>query len=58
VAGFTLRPLCVRLDEAAVRAMTPSIATRSDRDLYVRVFQQRGGEWHQCKTWLSRQLFF
>ena len=30
----------------------------TDRDFYLRIFQLRDGQWHQCKTWLSRQLFF
>jgi hypothetical protein len=34
------------------------IEQRIDRDFYLRVFQRRDGHWYQCKTWISRFLFF
>ncbi|HET8622184.1 MAG TPA: hypothetical protein VFM14_01345 [Gemmatimonadales bacterium] len=34
------------------------IEQRSDRQLHGLVFEQRGGCWYQCKSWMSRQLFF
>jgi len=34
------------------------IEQRTDRDFYLRVFQQRDGQWYQCKTWISRFFFF
>ena len=60
IAGalIALRPVCVRLDDDALAQFNVPIEQRTDRDLYVRVFQMRNGRWHQCKTWLSRQLFF
>jgi hypothetical protein len=53
-----LRPACVPIESETLARFDPPIETRDDRDLYLRVFQLRDGRWHQCKTWLSRQLFF
>ena len=61
VCGFVtlaLRPVCVPIPVDTVTAFDPPIAARTDRDFFVKVFQQRDGQWHQCKTWISRQLFF
>lgn len=56
IAGaFALRPVCVPVNPAGFNS---PIETRTDRDFYLKVFQQRDGQWYQCKTWLSRQLFF
>ena len=56
-AVFLLRPVCVPLSDAALAEFTVPIDQRTDRDLYLRVFQRRGGQWHQCKTWISRAFF-
>ena len=56
--AYALRPVCVPLTAADVAGFTPPIDTRTDRDVYFRVFQQTDGRWYQCKTWLSRQFFF
>ena len=53
-----LRPVCVPIEHETLARFDPPIETRGDQDLYLRVFQVRDGRWHQCKTWLSRQLFF
>ena len=55
---WALRPICVPLSSADLAQFNSPIEGRTDRDLYLRVFQLREGQWHQCKTWLSRQLFF
>ena len=55
---LAFRPVCVPLSPEAVAGFTSPIEQRTDRDFYLRVFQQRGGQWHQCKTWISRQFFF
>lgn len=55
---FTLRPICVRLTPEDLAQFNVPIEQRTDRNLYLQVFQLRDGRWHQCKTWLSRQLFF
>lgn len=57
-AAWALRPVCRALPDEDLAALTPSIETRTDRDFYLTVFQQRDGGWVQCKTWLSRQFFF
>jgi hypothetical protein len=56
--GYALRPVCMELSSTDVAAFTPSIERRTDRDFYLRVFQNDAGRWYQCKTWLSRQFFF
>ena len=56
--AFALRPVCVPLSPDSLQQFTTPIEQRTDRDFYLKVFQQRDGQWHQCKTWLSRQFFF
>ena len=58
LVGWVLRPVCVPLTTDDLRNFTLPIEQRTDRDFYLRVFQQRGGQWYQCKTWMSRQFFF
>ena len=58
LAWLAFRPVCVPIPVESVAAFNPPISTRTDRDFYLRVFQRRDGAWHQCKTWISRQLFF
>jgi hypothetical protein len=57
---WLLHPVCRPLSEADVRefARWAPIETREDRQLHGRVFQLRGERWYQCKSWVSRQLFF
>jgi hypothetical protein len=57
-AVFALRPVCVPLTPDQLAGFTSPIESRTDRDFYLQLFQQIDGRWHQCKTWLSRQLFF
>jgi hypothetical protein len=52
---FLLRPVCIPLP---ADFPTAGIAQRQDRDFYMRVFQFRDGRWCQCKTYLSRRMFF
>ena len=58
IGAVALRPVCVPISDDALAQFTAPIEQRTDRDLFVRVFQLRNGRWHHCKTWLSRQLFF
>jgi hypothetical protein len=56
--AFLFRPVCVPIASAALQEFNVPIEQRTDRDFYLPVFQYRDGRWCQCKTWLSRQLFF
>jgi hypothetical protein len=60
VAGVSwgLRPVCVSLSKEDLAQFNVPIEQRRDRDIYLEVFHFRNGQWHQCKTWLSRQFFF
>jgi hypothetical protein len=58
LAAAVLRPVCVPLSPEQLASFTAPIEARTDRDFYLAVFQQREGQWMQCKTWLSRALFF
>ena len=58
LAAWLLRPVCVPLSRADLRSFSVPIERRTDRDLYLHVFQWRAGHWEQCQTWLSRQPFF
>ena len=55
---LAFRPVCVPLTDESLAQFKVPIEQRADRDFYLKVFQRRDGRWHQCKTWLSRQLFF
>lgn len=53
------RPVCVAIDEETLAAFSPPIEQRRETTFYgAPVFQHSGGQWYQCKTWLSRQFFF
>ena len=56
--GLAMRPVCVPIPDESLAQFNVPIEQRTDRDFHVKVFQQRDGRWHQCKTWISRQLFF
>ena len=58
IGACALRPVCVPLSAADLAGFNSPIETRTDRDLYLRVFQRRDEQWFQCKTWISRQFFF
>jgi hypothetical protein len=58
LGALVLRPVCVAISDDELAQFTAPIEQRTDRDFYLKVFQFRGGQWHQCKTWLSRELFF
>lgn len=58
--GWCAHPVCVPLDDAAVAeaAKYAPLETRADSQWHGPVWQKRGGRWHQCKSWISRQFFF
>lgn len=58
ITGYALWPVCVPLSSEQVAAFQPPITERTDSFLFGRVFQQREGQWHQCKTRIARALFF
>ncbi len=58
LAAWSLRPVCVPLSAEELRGFNVPVEQRNDRDFFLKMFQQRDGQWHQCKTWLSRQFFF
>jgi hypothetical protein len=58
VASFALWPVCVPLQSEQVTAFQPPINERNDTYLFGRAFQQRAGQWYQCKTRIARALFF
>jgi len=55
---FLLQPVCVPLSEENLKSFNIPIEQRTDRDLYLKTFQKRGGQWYQCKTRISRFFFF
>ena len=55
---FAFRPVCMPISTGDLKEFNVPIEQRTDRDFYLKVFQQRHGQWCQCKTWLSRQFFF
>ena len=56
--AYALWPVCVPVARADAAAFQPPLAERDDRYLFGRVFQERDGQWHQCKTRIARAFFF
>jgi len=55
---FMFRPVCVPIENGEQQAAQYRYSERQDKDFYVKVFQKQDGQWHHCKTWVSRQFFF
>jgi len=53
-----LRPVCLQLSAEDLRESPLPIERRTDGDFYLKVFQKRNQQWYQCKTWISRKLYF
>lgn len=52
-------PVCVPIEPETLKLFTPvPIEQRTDSLWGVRTFQQRDGQWCQCKPWLAREMFF
>jgi hypothetical protein len=58
--AWLAHPVCVPLSEADGESFNrwQPIEQRRDRQLHGPVFQRREGQWYQCKSWISRKLFF
>jgi len=54
------RPVCVLLSQDTLKGFNVPIQQRiHERDsYYLRIWQQRNGQWYQCKTYISRLFFF
>jgi hypothetical protein len=57
-AAWMLAPVCRPIANDALGEFNVPLEHRTDRDFYLKVFQQREGRWHQCKTRMSRIFFF
>ena len=55
--GYALWPVCVPLSPEQVAASQPPLDQRNERAFFGPVFQQRGGQWCQCKTRIARAFF-
>jgi len=57
---WLVHPVCVPLtpEDVASAALSQPLELRTDRQWHGRIFQYRDGRWNQCKSWISRQLFF
>jgi hypothetical protein len=60
IVAWCAHPICVPLTDAEVAEAVrwAPLETRPDRQWHGRVWQRRGGQWYQCKSWIPRQLFF
>jgi hypothetical protein len=58
VTAFALWPVCVPVFPEQVAGFQPPISERNDGYLFGKVFQQKGGQWYQCKTRVARAFFF
>ena len=57
VMAYALWPVCVPLSSEQAAASRPPLEQRKERAFFGPVFQQRGGQWCQCKTRISRAFF-
>ena len=55
--AIMLQPVCVPLSDDELKSFNVPVEQRTDRDLYLRVFQRKNDRWYQCKTRLSRFFF-
>ena len=54
---FLLRPVCAPLgQENLARFNVPAQQRMQQRDWYLHVWQQKSGQWYECRTYLSRHL--
>ena len=58
LTGYALWPVCVPLSQEQLASFQPPITERQDTMLFGRIFQQRSGQWYQCKTRISRAFYF
>jgi hypothetical protein len=56
--AFMFSPVCIPIENGEQEAAQYHYSERQDKDFYVKVFQEQNGQWHHCKTWISRQFFF
>jgi hypothetical protein len=55
---FMFRPVCMPIHNGEQQGAQYRYSERQDKDFHVKVFQEQDGQWHHCKTWISRQFFF
>ena len=56
--GFFLRPVCMPLSQDNLSSFNIPLKQRLEaRDWYVKVWQEKKGQWYECKTHLSRLIF-
>ena len=60
LVAWCAHPVCMPLSAAdfAEAARWAPLETRTDRQLHGPIWQRRGDQWYQCKSWISRQFFF
>ena len=60
LVAWCAHPVCMPLSAADVAeaARWAPLETRTDRQLHGPIWQRRGDQWYQCKSWISRQFFF
>jgi hypothetical protein len=52
-----LRPICVPLSPEQVKKFSGPFDDRTDKDLFfLKIYQRRGKDRFECKTWLTREL--
>jgi hypothetical protein len=52
---FFFRPVCVPLSQDNLASFNqPAKQRMAQRDLYLKVWQEKAGQWFQCKTYFSR----
>ena len=56
---FIFRPVCVPLTSEDLSQFSPPIEQRTnERGMIYHFWQQKGGQWYQCKSAIEREFFF
>jgi len=58
VLFFLFRPVCVIITDDDLKNFNTPIEERTGKTFYLKTFQKRENQWYQCKTWISRKVFF
>ena len=58
--GWCAHPVCRPLSDEFVAEAERygALEHRTDRQWHGPIWQRREGRWYQCKSWISRKLFF
>jgi hypothetical protein len=58
ILGALLRPVCIQIPAKEALHSPVPFDDRTDRDLFfLKVYQRKGKDLFECRTWLTREVF-